>query len=157
MAQQDLETRFPTVGDGSGICEEDTFYQEELQLASRNRGIPLEGLRYPVTPTGMHYLLIHFDIPEVDATNWQLNLGGLVSKSLSLSIDEIKARPPGYHSRDYGVRGQWQGASKSSSPEPALDAGGHQHSGMDRHAVTRGPGRGWNQGRCGRDSFHRPG
>ena len=94
MAQQDFETRFPTVGDGSGICEEDTFYQEELQLASRNRGIPLEGLRYPVTPTGMHYLLIHFDIPEVDATNWQLNLGGLVSKSLSLSIDEIKARPP---------------------------------------------------------------
>ena len=30
---------------------------EELQLATRNRGMPLEALRYDVTPTGMHYLL----------------------------------------------------------------------------------------------------
>ena len=40
---------------------------EELQLATRNRGMPLEALRYDVTPTGLHYLLIHFDIPDVDA------------------------------------------------------------------------------------------
>ena len=29
--------------------------------------MPLEALRYDVTPTGMHYLLIHFDIPAADA------------------------------------------------------------------------------------------
>ena len=28
---------------------------EELQLATRNRGMPLEALRYDVTPTGLHY------------------------------------------------------------------------------------------------------
>ena len=39
---------------------------EELQLAGRNRGMPLEALRYDITPTGLHYLLIHFDIPAID-------------------------------------------------------------------------------------------
>ena len=33
--------------------------REELQLAARNHGMPLEVLRWPVTPVGMHYLLIH--------------------------------------------------------------------------------------------------
>ena len=39
---------------------------EELQLAARNHGMPLEALRYDVTPAGLHYLLIHYDIPVVD-------------------------------------------------------------------------------------------
>ena len=33
--------------------------QDELQLAARNHGLPLEALRYPITPAGLHYLLIH--------------------------------------------------------------------------------------------------
>jgi sulfane dehydrogenase subunit SoxC len=28
--------------------------------------MPLEALRYDTTPVGMHYLLIHWDIPRVD-------------------------------------------------------------------------------------------
>ncbi len=40
---------------------------EELQLAARNHGMPLEALRYSITPVGLHYLLIHYDIPAVDA------------------------------------------------------------------------------------------
>ena len=40
---------------------------EELQLAARNHGMPLEALRYPVTPIGLHYLLTHYDIPLIDA------------------------------------------------------------------------------------------
>ncbi len=59
----------------------------------RNRGMPLEGLRYPITPTGMHYLLVHFDIPHVDAGAWRLEIAGLVSKPQSLTLDEIKRRP----------------------------------------------------------------
>ena len=43
------------------------FSQVELQQAARNHGMPLEALRYPVTPLGLHYLLIHYDIPAVDA------------------------------------------------------------------------------------------
>ena len=45
---------------------------EELQLATRNRGMPLEALRYDVTPVGLHYLLVHFDIPVIDPTQWRL-------------------------------------------------------------------------------------
>ena len=70
MTEQDLKSKIRTVGDGSGICEEDMIYPEELALAFRNRGMPIEGLRYPVTPTGMHYLLTHFDIPYLEVLRW---------------------------------------------------------------------------------------
>ncbi len=93
MTQQDLKSKFRTVGDGSGICEEDMIYPEELALAFRNRGMPIEGLRYPVTPTGMHYLLTHFDIPYLEADGWQLKIGGLVSNTMSISLDDLKQRP----------------------------------------------------------------
>ena len=93
MTQQNAGPRFHTVGDGSGMTSDPRFEVEELQLAFRNRGMPLEGLRYDVTPTGMHYLLIHFDIPDVDLSKWKLNVGGLVGKSASLSLDDIKALP----------------------------------------------------------------
>lgn len=76
---------------GAPIVE--PFSLEELQLATRNRGMPLEGLRYDVTPTGMHYLLVHFDIPAVDAESWRLEIGGNVERPLSLSLDDIRARP----------------------------------------------------------------
>ena len=39
---------------------------EELRLAARNHALPLEALRHELTPLGLHYLLIHFDIPHVD-------------------------------------------------------------------------------------------
>lgn len=86
-------SRFRTVGDGSGIERSDNFTREELALALRNHGMPLEGLRYPVTPTGMHYILVHFDVPHVDASTYQLQIGGLVDRPLSLSLDDIRARP----------------------------------------------------------------
>jgi DMSO/TMAO reductase YedYZ molybdopterin-dependent catalytic subunit len=66
---------------------------EELQLAARNKGMPLEALRYDVTPTGMHYLLVHFDIPALDASTWRLHVGGNVAKPLALGLDELRARP----------------------------------------------------------------
>jgi DMSO/TMAO reductase YedYZ molybdopterin-dependent catalytic subunit len=58
---------------------------EELALAARNHGMPLEGLRYDITPIGMHYLLIHFDIPVGDAETWALEVGGSVARPLTLS------------------------------------------------------------------------
>ena len=93
MAQQNIRHYFSPVGEGTGLASSDTFYREELQLALRNRGMPLEGLRYPITPTGMHYLLIHFDIPEVEADKYRLEVGGLVSRPLTLTLDDIKKRP----------------------------------------------------------------
>ncbi len=66
---------------------------EELQLATRNRGMPLEALRYDLTPTGLHYLLIHWDIPAVDAATWRLRLGGLVKEPMELTLDQLRTRP----------------------------------------------------------------
>ena len=93
MTQQETGARFPTVGDGSRWDGSGTITPEELQLAFRNRGMPLEALRYPITPTGMHYLLTHFDVPDVDAAAWRLRVGGLVSKELTLDLEAVRARP----------------------------------------------------------------
>ena len=51
---------------------------QELQLAARNHGMPLEALRYDLTPAGLHYLLIHYDIPTVDPAGWRLRVDGAV-------------------------------------------------------------------------------
>ena len=66
--------------------------EQELQLAARNHGMPLEALRWDVTPVGLHYLLIHYDIPAVDPASWRLEVGGRVDRALSLSLDELRAR-----------------------------------------------------------------
>ncbi len=65
----------------------------ELQQATRNRGMPLEGMRYDITPVGIHYLLIHFDIPATDAASWRVEVGGNVGRPLSLSLDDIRRLP----------------------------------------------------------------
>jgi sulfane dehydrogenase subunit SoxC len=61
---------------------------EELQLAARNHGMPLEALRWDVTPVGLHYLLIHYDIPRVDPAAWRLSVRG--ERALELSLDELR-------------------------------------------------------------------
>src|SRR5918998_4245869 len=67
--------------------------EPELRLAARNHGMPLEALRYPVTPVGLHYLLIHYDIPAVAEAAWRLEVGGAVGQPLSLSLAELRALP----------------------------------------------------------------
>jgi DMSO/TMAO reductase YedYZ molybdopterin-dependent catalytic subunit len=66
---------------------------EELQLAARNHGLPLEALRYDVTPVGLHYLLIHYDIPELDAETHTLTIDGLVDRPLTLDLAALRERP----------------------------------------------------------------
>jgi DMSO/TMAO reductase YedYZ molybdopterin-dependent catalytic subunit len=66
---------------------------EELGLAARNHALPLEALREPITPVGLHYLLIHFDIPHVEASQWELAVGGLVERPLQLGLDNLRSRP----------------------------------------------------------------
>ena len=64
---------------------------EELQLAARNHGMPLEALRWPVTPVGLHYLLTHYDVLVVDPGSWRLAVHG--ERELELSLDELRTRP----------------------------------------------------------------
>jgi len=65
---------------------------EELQLAARNHALPLEALRFDVTPVGLHFLLVHYDIPEVDEAAWRLEVDGRVERPLSLSLADLRAR-----------------------------------------------------------------
>ncbi|WP_427018991.1 sulfite oxidase [Pseudarthrobacter sp. P1] len=67
--------------------------RDELQLASRNHAAPLEALRWPVTPPGMHYLLIHFDVPQLDPEAWRLRVHGAVGHELELDLAELASRP----------------------------------------------------------------
>jgi DMSO/TMAO reductase YedYZ molybdopterin-dependent catalytic subunit len=71
---------------GSGISI------EELQLAARNHGMPLEALQHEITPIGLHYLLVHYDIPVVDPAAYRLTVGGNVRNELTLSVDELNSR-----------------------------------------------------------------
>ncbi|MGZ4132616.1 MAG: sulfite oxidase [Actinomycetota bacterium] len=66
---------------------------DELSLATRNHGMPLEALRYDLTPVGLHYLLIHYDIPLVDPAAWRLRVDGSVGRALELSVDDVRAFP----------------------------------------------------------------
>jgi DMSO/TMAO reductase YedYZ molybdopterin-dependent catalytic subunit len=70
------------------------FAREEVVLANRNSGMPLEALRHDVTPAGLHFLLTHFDVPFVaSADDWRLDIRGRVRTPLSLSHAEIRAFP----------------------------------------------------------------
>ena len=66
---------------------------EEVALATRNSGMPLEALRYDLTPAGLHYLLIHFDIPATDAASWTLRIEGLVARPRSIGLAELQRMP----------------------------------------------------------------
>ena len=73
---------------------EGDFLREEVRLANRNSGILLEALRHDVTPTGLHYLLNHFDVPYVPtAADWTLSVTGRVRNQLKLSMADIQALP----------------------------------------------------------------
>jgi sulfane dehydrogenase subunit SoxC len=65
---------------------------EELALAARNHALPLEALRYDVTPVGMHYLLTHYDIPHIDPDSYVLTIGGRVRRPLRLDLAALRAR-----------------------------------------------------------------
>ncbi|WP_116453099.1 sulfite oxidase [Blastococcus litoris] len=77
--------RIAEPGEGIGL--------DELALATRNHGLPLEALRYEVTPPGLHYVLTHFDIPAVDPGSWRLEIGGAVDRPVTLDLADLTARP----------------------------------------------------------------
>lgn len=69
------------------------FAPEELSLANRNAGLLLEALHHDVTPTGLHYLLNHFDVPYVPDDAWQVQITGRVKAPLKITLNEIKQLP----------------------------------------------------------------
>jgi len=76
----------------AGTVAEEGITPAELRLAARNHALPQELLREPITPAGLHYLLVHYDIPAVDPEAFRLEVGGAVERPLSLSLDDLRAR-----------------------------------------------------------------
>lgn len=71
---------------------DDRFSRDELRLANRNHGAMLELLKCDVTPAGGHYLLNHFDVPVIDASEHQLRLHGAFQNPMTLSLADLQSR-----------------------------------------------------------------
>jgi DMSO/TMAO reductase YedYZ molybdopterin-dependent catalytic subunit len=46
-----------------------------------------------LTPTDQFFSVVHYGQPAVDAQAWRLAVGGLVERPLTLTLDELRARP----------------------------------------------------------------
>lgn len=73
--------------------QDDLFSRAEVGLANRNSGILLETLALDITPSGLHYLLIHFDVPILDAESHLLTFGGAFGNPFELTLAEIHTLP----------------------------------------------------------------
>jgi DMSO/TMAO reductase YedYZ molybdopterin-dependent catalytic subunit len=66
---------------------------DELALAGRNHAMPAEALRWDVTPVGLHYVLVHYDIPAIDPAAWRLRIDGGAGSSVEVSLEDLAAMP----------------------------------------------------------------
>ncbi len=69
------------------------FSKAEVTLANRNSGILLEMLTEDITPTGVHYLLNHFDVPIIRETTHKLEFSGEFESPYALCMEEIRSLP----------------------------------------------------------------
>ncbi|MFN0146156.1 MAG: molybdopterin-dependent oxidoreductase, partial [Dehalococcoidia bacterium] len=83
---------FPQVGPKGGLDDDPRVHPEEFHLAFRNHAMPLEALRYDVTPAGLHYTLTHYDIPDGDPDGWVLGIDGAVGRPLAIPLSELRSR-----------------------------------------------------------------
>lgn len=70
--------------------------KHELQPVTErpfNAETPLGVLASETTPTELFYVRNHFDLPSLDAAQFKLVVNGAVTKSLELSIDQLKEFP----------------------------------------------------------------
>ena len=110
---------------------------EELQLATRNRGMPLEGLRYDVTPVG-HALPAR---PLRHPGRSTRRPGGCRSAGCRPPARAEPRRGPlaagpddPRHAR---MRGQRASAPRAATAQPAVARRGGRHGDMDRHVARR--------------------
>jgi len=54
--------------------------------------MPLEALTADLTPAGLHYLLIHYDVPFPDHASWAITFDGF-ERPLRLTLGDLRARP----------------------------------------------------------------
>jgi len=54
--------------------------------------MPLEALRADITPAGLHYVLIHYDVPFLDEATHTLSFDGF-DRPVTLGLGELRSRP----------------------------------------------------------------
>src|SRR4051794_41822444 len=107
--QYSAPSRVADSGEGIGL--------DELALAARNHAMPLEALRYDVTPIGMHYLLVHYDIPDIDPATWRLRIGGGGPRGAFPSPRDPRSGPPAAPRGAFGCARE-RGARPPPPPPP---------------------------------------
>jgi DMSO/TMAO reductase YedYZ molybdopterin-dependent catalytic subunit len=55
-------------------------------------GIDLRQVTPKIAPNSM-FVVTHYNAPEVDASKWQLQVGGLAGRPLTFTLDDLKKRP----------------------------------------------------------------
>ncbi len=128
---------------------------EELALAARNHGMPLEAMRYDVTPAGLHYLLTHYDIPVVDPSYLAAG-GGRRGARAARAGPRGPARTTGRdRPGDHGVRRERPGEPRATADQPALAGRGGRDGRLDRRPAAPGAGSGRSRSVGGRRGLHR--
>ncbi|MBV8716423.1 MAG: molybdopterin-dependent oxidoreductase, partial [Chloroflexi bacterium] len=52
-----------------------------------------EALDSWITPNDQFFTVGHYNKPVLDASSWSLQIGGLVQQPMTLTLDDLKARP----------------------------------------------------------------
>jgi len=79
-------------GAPAGTVADQGITPAELRLAARNHALPVEALRDEITAPGLHYVLIHYDIPAVDPEAFRLEITGAVERPSSLTLTALRER-----------------------------------------------------------------
>jgi DMSO/TMAO reductase YedYZ molybdopterin-dependent catalytic subunit len=67
-------------------------FLEPLPLKPGGAALKWDELQDWITPSDQVFAVSHYGTPTVDAEKWRLEIGGLVKKPASLSLDDVKAR-----------------------------------------------------------------
>ena len=76
-----------------GVSDPPKNHVEELSLAARNHGMPLEAPRYDITPAGHALPPDPLRHPRARRAAWRLAVDGLVRTPLAPRLADLRARP----------------------------------------------------------------
>src|SRR5262245_12858128 len=83
---------YPLAAFGFPEPEEDAELIPFLDKQAGKNGITWEKLENWITPNAELYQVQHYGVPKLDLAKWKLEIGGLVRKPRTLTLDEIKDR-----------------------------------------------------------------
>src|SRR5258705_3011161 len=80
-----------------GADEEVIPFLDSKPFNPEKPNMPWDQLTSWISPDEHFFSVGHYGTPEVDLANWKLEVGGLVDKPRSFSLEELKARPAKEH------------------------------------------------------------